>query len=328
MDKNGALRGAAGGPVALAVVVLAALWLWGLPLFLAEVRLLTASAPGSGHYRLATCGNTLLAASAALYVGNLLLSLELVGRWASRFAAAGALLLAVDAGSHLLGLGRLRVGQELSFLDLYDAFAMVVPMVVASYLLVEHAGHNRGSGAFVMPLVLCLVGVEMWLLAQGAGSRDALLEGFREYWGHAYLVAHVLGYGAFAAAAAVGLLHLLRSHLASRGRRLPPALRRLPDGWRAQNWMLSAVAAGVVVFALALFFAAGWGFTAGAPGPYAAARMAWVVSVLAFYGIFLGALYSRAMSARRMAWWTIAGLAVSLALFRGVHLLGTAPIAA
>lgn len=327
MEKNSILGPPAAGLIALALLALGGLWLSGMPLFLEDVRLFIGSGKHSDSYRLATCGNTLLALSAIMYVGNLLLSLEQVGRWATRIAGAGALVLAVNAGSHLLGLGRLSAGAELSPHELYDAFSAIVPMLVACYLLVEHANHNRHSGAFVMPLIVCLIGVEMWLLAQGAGSRDAILLGFREYWGHAYLVAHLVGFGAFVIAAGVGLLFLLRRHLESGGRRLSPALQRLPNGWKAQNWMLSAVAAGVLVFGLALFFVAGWGLGAGALTPYAKAKAIWVASVLAFYGAFLYALYSRNMSGQRMAWWTVAGLALSLALFLGVHQLGlSAPL--
>ncbi len=313
------------GLLALALAVLGGLWLSGVPLFLQEVRTLTGANGSSAAYRLATCGNTLLAVSAVMYVANLLLSLEQVGRWASRFAAAGAFVLALNAGSHMLGLERLSVADRLSFLDLYDGLSAVVPILVACYLLAEHAGRNRNAGAVVMPLIVGLIGVEMWLLAQDAGSRDALAHGFRQYWGHAYLVAHLVGYGAFVIAAGVGLLFLLRRHLESGGRRLPSALRRLPDGWKAQNWMLSGVAAGVPVFVLALFLVAGWSFGAGAPGAYVQAKAAWIVSLLAFYGAFLYALYSRSMSGQRMAWWTVAGLGLSLALFLGAHLLALAP---
>ncbi|HSD61807.1 MAG TPA: hypothetical protein VLC55_13225, partial [Burkholderiales bacterium] len=72
------------------------------------------------------------------------------------------------------------------------------------------------------------------------------------------------------------------------------------------------------------FFVAGWSLGAGAITPYAKAKAIWIASVLAFYGAFLYALYSRRMSGQRMAWWTLAGLGFSLALFLGTHLLGLA----
>lgn len=309
--------------IVLALIALAVLWFLGMPFFLQEIRVLTGSGVAAGNFRFTTLGNTLLAASTVLYLGTAVLSLERVGRWATRLAGAGALVLALDAGSHMLGISRLIIGNGISTRDAYDAISMLVPMAVFLYLLAEHATRSRSAGMFVMPLVMCLIGAEIWLLSQGTGSRSVVADGFRAYWGHAYLVAHVIGFGAFVLACGAGLLYLVRHYLESRGVSLPPGLlRRLPDVWKAQSWMLSAIGAGVPVFVLALFLAVGWGL-GGADlwSGYALMKSLWIIAVVTFYGGLLVALYTRSMTGLRMAWWTVTGLALSLALFLGAQIM-------
>lgn len=308
--------------IILALLALSVLFLLGVPFFLQEIRVLTGTGLQSGSFRFTTLGNTLLATSTVLYLGTAVLSLERVGRWATRLAGVGALVLALDAGSHLLGIGRFIVGNGISLRDTYDAISVLVPMVVFLYLLAEHATRSRAGGVFVMPLVMCLIGVEMWLLAQGAGNRNFVSDGFRAYWGHAYLVAHVIGFGAFVMACGAGVLYLLRHYFESRGGGLPAFVaRRLPDVWKAQSWMLSAIGAGVPVFVLALFLAVGWGLGANLWSGYALMKSLWIIAVVTFYGGLLVALYTRSMTGLRMAWWTVAGLGLSLALFLGTQIM-------
>lgn len=307
--------------ILLALLALAVLWFLGMPFFLQEIRVLTGSGLHTGNFRFTTLGNTLLATSTVLYLGTAVLSLERVGRWATRLAGAGALVLALDAVSHLLGIGRFTVGDGVSMRDAYDAISVLVPMLVFLYLLAEHATRTRAGGVFVMPLMMCMIGAEIWLLAQGSGNRNFVADGFRAYWGHAYLVAHVIGFGAFVLASCAGLLYLLRHYVDSRGD-LPPLLaQRLPDVWKAQSWMLSAIGAGVPVFVLALFLAVGWGLGAGPWSGYALMKSLWIIAVLTFYGGMLVVLYTRSMTGLRMAWWTVAGLGLSLALFLGTQIL-------
>jgi hypothetical protein len=304
----------------LALLALVVLWVSGMPFFLQEIRVLTGSGLRYGNFRFATLGNTLIAASTVLYLGTAVLSLARVGQWATRLAWAGTVVLLIDAGSHMLGTGRVSIRMEISARDAYDVIAMLVPIVMLLYLLVEHASRSRAGGVFVMPLVMCLIGAEIWLLAEGSGTRFTG-NGLRDYWGYAYLIAHVIGYSAFVIACAAGLLYLLRHHLESRGGAPSRLAQRLPDSWKVQSWMLAAIGTGVPVFLLALFLAVGWGLGADAWGRYALMKGVWVAAVGAFYASLLGVLYSRSMSGLRMAWWAVAGLGFSLALFLGTQIL-------
>jgi ABC-type transport system involved in cytochrome c biogenesis permease subunit len=308
--------------ILLAVLALGALWLSGMPFFFEETRLLSGSG-GSAPYRVATWGNTLIAASAALYAANLCLSVGAAGRWATRLAGAGAAVLVTDIGADLPGLRR---GQTIvshsPVLDYYDAISVTVPMVVICYLVVERVNQERSAGAFVMWTILLFIGLEMWLLAPGAGSRSsALISGFHDYWGQAYLLAHVIGYGAFAVAAGTGILLLARHHLDTRGIRQPLVARWLPDAWSARTAMLSAIAVGVPVFALALFLALLWALGTDTREIFPWLNGLWAAGVLAFYGAFLHLLVTRIMPGPRVAWSSVLGLGLTLAASLAIHVL-------
>jgi ABC-type transport system involved in cytochrome c biogenesis permease subunit len=312
--------------VLLAVLALAALWLSGMPFFFEEVRLLSGSGRSSGAYRLVTWGNTLIAASAALYMANRYLSVDAVGRWATRLAGAGAAVLVADIGAAPLGLApELPVVYHAPVLQYHEAISVMVPMAVICYLVVERVNQERAAGAFVMWTILCIIGLEVWLLASSAGNSSALISGFHDYWGQAYLLAHVIGYGAFVVAAGTGILFLARQHLEARGIRHPLVTRWLPDSWGARTVMLSAIGVGVPVFALALFLALVWALGAGMQETFAWFKGLWVAGVLALYGAILHLLVTRIMPGPRMAWVTVLGLALTLAAFLATHVVSHDP---
>jgi hypothetical protein len=303
-------------------MALATLWFSGMPFFLQDVRILAGSGFRTMSYHLVTWGNTLIAAATVLYVANPYLSVRPVGKWASRLAIAGSVVLVLDLAARLLGVVRVSGIIRQPYVDIYDVVSVIVPMAVIWYLVVEHASRSRAAGVLIMPVIVILIGVEMWLLAENAGSTQFLLIGLRDYWGQAYLVAHVVGYGAFVLAAITGVAYLARCHLEIQEERHPLATRFLPDSWTAQTRMLSGISVGVPVFALALVFATVWGLGAEKNwGSYSWFHGLWIVSVLAFYVAFLYVLHTRSMPGHRMAWWTIGGLGVSLATFLGTHVL-------
>jgi hypothetical protein len=309
--------------VLLTALALGVLWFLGMPFFIQEIHVLTGSGLAPASYRLATWGNTLLAAATVLYVANLYFSLDRVGMWATRLAEIGAAVLVADVGAHLLGLvpAPLR-GTQYSYVDFYDMISVLVPMAVIWYLVVERVNRNRTAGALVMPVILCFIGLEIWLLAEHAGNRSVLISGFfRDYWGHAYLLAHIIGYGAFVLAAAAGVLHLVRVEVDRHGIRHPIASRLLPDAWRAQQMMISSISVGVPVFALALFLAIGWGLGSETWKTYAWVNDLWIAAVLTFYGVLLHRLFTRNMPGHRLAWWSVVGLGVTLAAFLGAEVL-------
>jgi hypothetical protein len=309
------------GILFLAALVVVALWFSGMPFFLQEARLLISSGPRSSNFWLITLGNTLIATATVLYVANFFLTLKTVWPWASRLAAGGAGLLIADIILQVFGLGRVSANVLESYLALYNLVSVIVPMAVIWYLVIEHAHRRSAAGAFVMPVILCLIGLEMWLIAERAGDPSLILSGFVSYWGQAYLLAHVIGYGAFVLAAMAGMLYLVRYQLDTRGRPYPAAARFLPDSWRAQTLILSCLGVGVPVFVLALFFATGWGLGAAAWKIIAWLKGLWILTVLGFYGGLLYVLHTRSMPGHRMAWWSVAGLAATLATYLATQVL-------
>lgn len=314
------LPGTVMGPAGWSLLGLLLLWCAGMPFYFQDLGLLLATEAGApSSYRLVTAANTLLAASTALYVANLWFGSDSAGRLASWLAGLGAAGLLADiatravlpelAGRSVMGLER--GGFELS--------ALLVAIAVGTWLVVEQVLRARDAGAFVMPLIMCGVAGQIWLINGAGRSGLGAFSGLSGYWGQAFLVAQVIGYGAFLLAALLGILYLARAG-AQPGERWA---KLLPDAWRLYGLMASTLAVGLPVFAVAALMLGGWSLDSGSG--IGAARSGWTLLVLALYGALGWLLLRGAMQGRRLAWWSVVGFGVTLAGYIAVHLVPQAP---
>lgn len=308
-----------GGSAGWSLLGLVLLWCAGMPFYFADLGLLLApGSEGLASYRWATAANTLLAASTALYVANLWFVSDGAGRAASWLAGLGAAALLADilvqaalpevSGRSVMGLER----------GSFEFSALLVAVAVGVWLLAERILSAREAGAFVMPLIMCGVAGQIWFINGGAG-RPGLeaFSGLSAYWGQGFLVAQVIGYGAFLLAALLGVLYLARAEVEP-GKRWA---RYLPDPWRLYGLMVSALAIGLPVFVVAALMLGGWSLDAGSASWTAAVRSIWTLLVLGLYGALAWLLFRGAMQGTRLAWWSIVGFGVTLAGFIAAHLV-------
>jgi ABC-type transport system involved in cytochrome c biogenesis permease subunit len=306
---------------ALSVLVLALLWVGGMPFYFQDVtQLLRAEGDLSASYRLATSANTLLAASTALYVSNLWLESRGAARLASSLAGLGALGLAVDVA--LRAFWPELVGRTVAGVDSaeFEAVALWVAAATGTWLVVERIFRLEPLGAFVMPVIMCGVVAEIWLInGSTAGAGFAVFSGLAAYWGQAFVVAQFLGYGAFLLAAGLGVLYLLYHEWEPRQREA----RRVPLTWRLYELMVAALSVGLPMFAIAALmlvarFLDGGGYVGLRAG-------AWATLVLATYGLLLWVLFRRPMAGERLAWSSILGFGATLLGYIVLHLLPGVP---
>jgi ABC-type transport system involved in cytochrome c biogenesis permease subunit len=305
----------------LSLLFLGALWAGGMPFYFQDVAALLRAGSGlEGSYRLATAFNTLLAVSTALYVANLWLESARMGRIASLFAALGALGLLLDVALRVLWpdiSGRVVGGVDSAE---YEAVALWVALATLGWVAAERMFRIPSVGAFVMPVIMCGVVTEIWLINAGtAGSGLAVFSGLAAYWGQAFVLAHFIGYGAFLLAAGLGVLYLLFREWA------PADGRRFAERWWLYEMMVAALSVGLPVFAVAAFMLLGHWLDArsGLGGN------AWVALVLGIYGILFWLLYRRPLAGERLAWGSILGFGATLMGYIALHLLpgGAAPVA-
>ncbi|HEX6828719.1 MAG TPA: hypothetical protein VF104_07045 [Burkholderiales bacterium] len=302
----------------LSVLVLALLWAGGMPFYFRDVALLLSlegELPGS--YRLATSANTLLAASTALYLANLWLDSRGAARLATWLAGIAALGLVMDVALRAFWpelSGRRVAGVDSSE---YEAVALWVALATGAWLTAERTFRIAPVGAFVMPLIMCGVVAEIWLI-NGSTARTgvAVFSGLGGYWGHAFVVAQFVGYGAFLLAAGLGVIYLL-FHDAD-----PPerAALRVAASWRLYELMVAALSVGVPVFAIGGLMLLGSALD-NSGSRWAGSTTAWAALVLGTYGFLLWRIFRRPMPGERLAWGSILGLGATLLGYIVVHLL-------
>jgi ABC-type transport system involved in cytochrome c biogenesis permease subunit len=277
--------------------------------------LVSAISLGQLHvFKAAGYANLFLAASSVLYLCDFVMPSKGIGKWASWVAgigAAGAVLALFVRWVETYVLHR---PGHLPLNVLYEAMAFFIAATVVSYLVMEHVYRSRAAGPFVMLIVLGAIGYQGWLAATGQALEGIRIPVVRGYWIYAQVLGIFVGYGAFAAAAALGAACLLRSGGSKTCAR--------EDFEGISRFMHCAMLAGFPVFTLAAALGLLWGHETG--GNYRAwqTKEAWSFVAWCIYASYFYFRNVRHWRSYGMAWWSIVGFAGAMACLLGVHVLG------
>lgn len=271
-------------------------------------------------YKFISYANLLLIGSAILYVAHLWITARAVGLWATSLSIIGALglmagLVARGAESYFMH----RTG-GIPLTSLYGVMSLFSAITVLIYLVMERAYRTRSAGAFVMPIVAAAVLFEEWQVSNEqvtAGDHFSLLH---SYWIHAHVLANFIGYGAFAVAAAMGVMYLLRHNAENHCLAQGFAMHVLPDLPSIDRLMHQAISLGFPMFTFATIL----GITSAneARGRYWAwdPKETWALIVWVTYASYFYLHYARKWRGVRIAWWTIIGFGLTVFCFVGVNL--------
>ncbi|HEY0845492.1 MAG TPA: cytochrome c biogenesis protein CcsA [Noviherbaspirillum sp.] len=270
-------------------------------------------------YKLLGYGNLLLIASTVVYVLHLWFTADAVGRWASALAGAGALACFLALSTRWFEVYYLHRPGHFLFSALYETVALFTTITVIIYLLMERVYRTRAAGAFVMLIVFAAVLYQVWLATYDQvipGSRIRIL---KSYWMHAHVLGNLIGYGAFAVAAATGVAYLLKT--GGDGRLPRFTFVSLPEPERLARLMHNAIVLGFPVFTLATVLGSVWAYQAW--GRYWAwdPKETWALVVWLTYASYFFFRYVSRWGWRRMAWWSIAGFAITAFCFLGATAL-------
>lgn len=262
-------------------------------------------------FGLATYGNTLLAAATSIYLANLWFGSEMIGKWGSRLAVAGATLVLAGFFVRWYEMDRLFPEGGRLPMDLYGLLLLVSAAVVLAYLAVETAYRNRGAGAFFMPIILCAVAAEIWMLSHGQGTPHQEAVSLVDYWAGARTLAEFIGFTAFAVTAVAGAGYLMRYRAEAADDTKGFVVRRLPNLWQMYGLMFAGVAVGVPVFCVAIALGAAWTYDAW--GSYGMGmgvpQQEWSMVILLVYSALFAGV--KRLSGLRFAWWSVIGFAVA-----------------
>jgi cytochrome c-type biogenesis protein CcsB len=305
--------------IALLIVMLC---VTGMAIYFETGRLVTGTPlEGLVSYQLTSYSNLLLSVSTVLYIAHLWFISATVGRWATGMATLGAVGVLGGLLTRWFEVHRILREAQLMPSSLYEVTMLFSAVTVLIYLAMEFAYRNRSAGAFVMPIVMCAVGFELWLVSNGQASPHLLVPALKSYWMNAHILANFVGYGSFAVAAALGGMYLLRHGAESAGRTDAFPLRVLPGLCQIDRLLFRAIAVGFPVFTLAMLLGATWAHEVWGRYWSWEPKETWTLIVWGIYAVFLYLRLANGWAGVHMAWWAVLGFGVTLFSFVGVNLL-------
>lgn len=271
-------------------------------------------------YKLTGYANVLLVVAAAIYLAHLKFTTEAVGKWATAMATVGTIGLLVALLTRWFETHQVLEEGHVPISNLYEVTIFFTALTTLLYLILESLYRRRSVGAFVMPIVLAGIGFELWLASRGQAGPQNLVPALKSYWMHAHVLANFIGYGAFAVAAAGGVMYLLRRRAEQLGKSDGIAMRVLPPSDEIDMLNYRAIAIGFVTFTVATILGAAWAYDAW--GGYWSwdPKETWSLIVWLTYAAYLHLRFVKGWAGNAMAWWAILGFGVTLFCFLGVNM--------
>jgi cytochrome c-type biogenesis protein CcsB len=255
------------------------------------------------------------------YFGWLFSQVEFVGRVASSMTWGATMMGFVGLmvrwyESYLIGadVGHIPVS------NLYEVFILFSIITALIYLHYEKRYETRSLGGFVLLIISAAVGFILWYaFDRNADGIQPLVPALQSYWMKIHVPANFVGYGAFALAAMVGVVYLIKNRAVARN---PGGLmaKRLPELNMLDDVMYKSIALGFAFFTLATILGALW--AAEAWGGYWSwdPKETWALIVWLNYAAWLHMRLTKGWRGAPMAWWSVIGLFVTLFAFLGVNM--------
>lgn len=264
--------------------------------------------------------NLLLIGSTFLYGCHLWITAKVVGRLASGMATLGAMGVTVSLLVRWLGTNYASQVGQAPFSNLYDITALFSAVTVVIYLAMERVYHTRAAGAFVMPIVVAAILLESLLISDHQPGSGRLAPALKSYWVHAHILSNIIGYGAFAVAAALGIMYLAREWTSRLFWTNGFATRAFPNLQRIDLLMFEAIILGFLAFTLGTALGVSWSFKMS--GTFWS--WSWTeFSALAVWSVYLAYFYGRyryRLGGRWTACMAIIGFTVAIICFAGMDL--------
>lgn len=200
--------------------------------------------------------------------------------------------------------------------NLYEVFILFAIITALMYLFYEQRYKSRQLGAFVLTVISAAVAFILWYsFTRSAHEIEPLVPALQSYWMKLHVPANFIGYGGFAMAAMVAVAYLLVE-------RKPQGMlaSRLPSLEQMDDVMYKAIALGFAFFTVATVLGAMW--AAEAWGGYWSwdPKETWALIVWLNYAAWLHLRLTKGWRGRPLAWWSLAGLFITLFAFIGVNM--------
>jgi HemX protein len=187
--------------------------------------------------------------------------------------------------------------------NLFEVLVFLSWSVVLLYFVIGGTYRLSLLGSFTAPLVFLLQTIAQLL---PAASVPAVYKPSAGFWPEMHAAISLIAYGAFALGCVAGVMYLVQERLLKK-HQLNSVYRNLPPIHDLAEAMQRVLIAGLLLLSFGLIA----GFLAGNAGEHKAA-IVWALGVWVLYGIVLTLRYTHRVSARRIAWMSVAAFTIAL----------------
>ena len=197
--------------------------------------------------------------------------------------------------------------------NLYEVFVLFCLITSLLYLHYEERLKEKKLGAFVLIIITAAVGFILWYtFVKDADQIQPLVPALQSYWMKIHVPANFIGYGAFSIAAMISVAYLLKEKNILGN--------YLPELNILDEMTYKSISIGFIFFTIATILGAIW--AAEAWGGYWSwdPKETWALIVWLNYAAWLHLRLIKGLRGSLLAWWSLAGLAVTTFAFLGVNL--------
>jgi HemX protein len=187
--------------------------------------------------------------------------------------------------------------------NLFEVLIFLSWSVVLLYFVIGGTYRLSLLGSFTAPLVFLLQSVAQLL---PSASLPAVHKPSTGFWAEMHAAVSLIAYGAFALGCVAGVMYLVQERLLKK-HQVSGVFRKLPPIHDLAEAMQRVLIAGLILLSFGLTA----GFLAGNAGQHKAA-IAWAIGVWLLYGVVLTLRYTHRVSARRIAWMSVAAFTIAL----------------
>jgi len=257
--------------------------------------------------------------SSAFYVALFIFKNKKIGPIATALVILGFLLQTAGLGmrwieSYQLGLG------HAPLTNMYESLVFFAWCTTLFYIIMEFKFKNRVIGAFVVPFAFTALAYASFSKRLGQ-EISPLIPALQSNWLIAHVVTCFIGYGAFAMAAGMGFMYLLKKSALNKKRPKDSLTGSLPELHVLDEITYKTIVFGFLWLSAGIITGAVWANEAW--GTYWSwdPKETWSIITWFVYASTLHARFTRGWSGSRIAWLSIIGFISVFFTYFGVNYL-------
>jgi cytochrome c-type biogenesis protein CcsB len=252
-----------------------------------------------------------------LYIGTLVFKAKKLGSLATGFTVFALVILTAGLGLRWVESYQMGIGHA-PLTNMYESVVFFAWTIIIFYLGIEWKFKTKTIGAFAVPIAfLAMAYASFAPLNRGI---NPLVPALQSNWLLAHVITCFVGYAAFAIAAALGIMYLVKTSFGGRSAKenaneLLPSLKVLEDiTHKSMIFGFIWLSAGIITGAI--WANSAWG-TYWSWDP----KETWSLITWFVYAFTLHARYTRGIKGKTIAWLSLVGFIAVIFTYYGVNFL-------